>query len=1286
MAQQIRIKTSTGWKVITDVLLNKGNQLWESVENAYVKTSTGWKNVFSSIDVTNRPRIVVGSGPTFTTNSRLGSGEFTQGSVITVTTGSWQRMSASYDPVYYHIKLQVTDNPLNGLSWVTIKESAFSMSVASLTYTITSGDVARPSYYFRAIVYAKNKYGLSGETLPRTEGIIYNPYYLSYKDLKPQFVAQASVYKSTSIAWSYGSGITAADVSKVEIEIVSLNDPNFSEPQTYLLTTSQLTQFGITGNTTPTGNFIAVPNYNPYEYNYYLTLFFYAQDTKQDNEPTTPRDYFAIGPVGNKLPETQDPDIASASIYGPTTITGTNYNWTDLGSYTLNYYFDMATPDPDEPYDYVPISDPDPAVDSPRWNSVSSGVISNPAAGSSNTKTYLAPDPGFKGTTNIPQVNYYRFRVVATKADSMSVVVLSQSPITIEHQTLPPSSSSAPTVSLISGTAGVVGATYRITSGNWANIPTEFKFGFEDISPSGLSKADSGWIDSSNNTWDYTFTTPTTYSMQGYMFARNIGGTSSISYASPTVPRIYDNTALPPTSVTASLVAGSDYNNALINVSWTPASSGATVDYYRIQYAYSSDNYQTWYTWSDQISGTSTQLSGFSAGWTLKVKVWSHSSAGYSTSSTISGAVIITTKPQAPVLNSASKTSNTSLSAAFTALSQLGDGGLATTYYLRAKIVQLPASSAFTKNITGLSSPQSFTGLGAGYSYYLLIRAGNSQGEVDSNTIEVDLREPIPSGGTVSISTNTGNYRVGSIITFSTTGWSGSPTSYSLRLYNGTNPVLTSDPQRGSTVNGTSGTYTIVSDDIPNFFKAFATATNGTGTSTEVGSTQVGPAAAAVVPSPPTITSSSATTNSITLNFTAGANSTTTRAYINGSFDGSTNTGSYTFVGLSAGTSYSLTLFGYDGINLSATSSGGSYSTTSNPALTTTFGTNTRTSNGFTGSITNYNSSYNYTVTVSAGSVSNGTATGNIRPFTVTGLSAGQSATVTVVTTRPGYENGSATTTSSALAAAVTYTFSMGNKISVCTNGYITLGNSSTVLPNTSVSMPTSGSIFVILPKDMKQTSLYYWSNASQYRVRWSGYQFNTPSIIMTYEVTFYNGQQYADVVIIDRFVAQDNIFAFINDSSTISSYPSTPIENSKFRVYFNSSTPTVLATYNPTSTTVMVRDNTSDAGDEAETTLITAANQQAAVAPFFPPYFVPPFFPPYFVPPFFPPYFVPPFFPPYFVPPYFPAQPFFPPYFVPPYFVPPFFPAGCDPCTASNCPEYFGCFCTGNCDYDCYC
>lgn len=170
---------------------------------------------------------------------------------------------------------------------------------------------------------------------------------------------------------------------------------------------------------------------------------------------------------------------------------------------------------------------------------------------------------------------------------------------------------------------------------------------------------------------------------------------------------------------------------------------------------------------------------------------------------------------------------------------------------------------------------------------------------------------------------------------------------------------------------------------------------------------------------PPTITTSSSTTTSITLNFTKGENAPTTRAYQGASLDGSTTGTSYTFLGLSPGTSYNLYLYGFNGTSLSPTYSGGPYSTQAGAANTPTFGTNTSTSNGFTGSITNYDSNYNYTVTVpSPYSVSNATATGNIRAFTVTGLGSGASTTVTVQTTRPGYTSGSNQTTGTALTAA----------------------------------------------------------------------------------------------------------------------------------------------------------------------------------------------------------------------------------------------------------------------------
>ena len=776
MAQQIRIKTSTGWKLVTEVLLNKGYSVWESVENAYVKTSGGWKNVFSSVDVTNRPRPVLGSGPTLSTNSRLGSGEFTQGSVITVTRGNWQRMSSSYDPVYYHIKIQVSENPLTGI-WTTVKESAFSMSVTSLTYTITKGNANRPSYYFRAIVYAKNKYGQRGETLPTTIST-YNPYYLSYKDLNAQFVTQSSVAKSTSIAWSYsGAGITVDDVSKVEVTISSFTDPNFLTPQTYLLTTSKVDQFGVTGNNQPFPGFINVPNYNPGVYNYYLTLWFYAEDTKQDREPTMPREYFNIGPIGNKLPETSDVDISAAGLYGPTTITGTNYNWTNLGSYELNYYFDMATPDPNAGFDYVPDSSTDPSQDSPRWNVVSSGTIANPATGLSNTKTYLAPDPGLKPpfvnpytgltVTDAPQVNYYRFRVVATKLNAQSVTSLSQSPVTIEHQSAPGS------LTVTDGTITLSSWSLNIAFGDYTTravieYGTSTGYGFtSEITASGTFTPIGPLVP---GTTYYYRVTPYNINLAG----QSVTGTISTS---ATVPG-------PASNVSIINVPGRDYNDGQALISWSAPTytGGSPIDYYRVQYAYSSDNYSTWYTLSNSWTGTAMYAGPWTDGYTIKAKIWPHNAQGYTTQSAVSDtAAYINTLPEVPTLLTAVKASATSITASFTPNVNYGGtkgtGGSALTYLLW--VMPTDGSSGFSKTIT--TSPSTITGLTANKEYTVRVRASNDQGYVYSNSITVDMvdRTPTAAVNSATLSLQSGSAgRPGSTYRITAPSFTNSPTEY----------------------------------------------------------------------------------------------------------------------------------------------------------------------------------------------------------------------------------------------------------------------------------------------------------------------------------------------------------------------------------------------------------------------------------------------------------------------------------------------------------------------------
>jgi hypothetical protein len=167
-------------------------------------------------------------------------------------------------------------------------------------------------------------------------------------------------------------------------------------------------------------------------------------------------------------------------------------------------------------------------------------------------------------------------------------------------------------------------------------------------------------------------------------------------------------------------------------------------------------------------------------------------------------------------------------------------------YYVDIYRSSTGTSIAGYPTYTTLTTSGALTGLVQGALYSISVRSINNIDQQSTTAIQSVTTGSAPSGGSVSISTNTGNYNVGSIITYSTTGWSNSPTSYDLRLYNGTSPVLTSDPLRASTTSS-SGTYTITSADQSKYFKAFATATNIYGTSTEASSSQVGPVPAPIL-------------------------------------------------------------------------------------------------------------------------------------------------------------------------------------------------------------------------------------------------------------------------------------------------------------------------------------------------------------------------------------------------------------------------------------------------------
>jgi hypothetical protein len=272
----------------------------------------------------------------------------------------------------------------------------------------------------------------------------------------------------------------------------------------------------------------------------------------------------------------------------------------------------------------------------------------------------------------------------------------------------------------------------------------------------------------------------------------------------------------------------------------------------------------------------------------------------------------------------------------------------------------------------------------------------------------------------------TGIARTGETISASTGTWSGSPTAYAYQWKRS----LTSSGSYSDIPTATSSTYLVSESDVGYFVKAAVVATNVAGSSSAVLSSQT----SVVVDIAPTNTAIPVITG------TARTGATLTAS--NGSWTGSptsytyqwkrANTvgGSYTDIAPAVNSTYVLTdsdIGKHIKVAVSAINSAGTSTavlsaatsavvdladsvvpTTTSPAATAT---------GFTFSISNYSSSYTYLLTTTKGSVSRSS-----EDVTVSGLDAGESATVTISVTRTNYKPASKTVTGSAVPATTTTT------------------------------------------------------------------------------------------------------------------------------------------------------------------------------------------------------------------------------------------------------------------------
>jgi len=325
----------------------------------------------------------------------------------------------------------------------------------------------------------------------------------------------------------------------------------------------------------------------------------------------------------------------------------------------------------------------------------------------------------------------------------------------------------------------------------------------------------------------------------------------------------------------------------------------------------------------------------------------------------------------------------------------------------------------------GSSTSVSLTGLSGTNTFQ--VRAVNASGSGTAVSTGSFVIPTINSGPTAGSITSSG----------ATISWTSSnQSSYSLSIPGAS----------GTPFTGTTATSASISLSSSTTYTPTLTITSSSGdTATLAGSSFTTPPPP---PATPTITYTNVTFNSFTVSWSsAGATSYNVSVFesVSGISVFSANGTTATVVspsGLAPDRSYSTTV---TAINLGGTASNTvSQRTPFGPALTPTFGANSSTVGGFTGSVTNFDANYTFGISTSAGSVSFSSPSGSTRAFTVSGLSNGQSATVTVTTTRTGYNNGSAQTTGSATLVQYTVTWDANGGTVSPTSVTVNAGNSVT--------------------------------------------------------------------------------------------------------------------------------------------------------------------------------------------------------------------------------------------------
>ncbi len=590
--------------------------------------------------------------------------------------------------------------------------------------------------------------------------------------------------------------------------------------------------------------------------------------------------------------------------------------------------------------------------------------------------------------------------------------------VVIVRYSLPviPSNTGAP---VISGTAAT-GSTLTTSNGTWRGPPTSY--GYQ-------------WKRSSTSTGvyeDIATATSSSYVVSesdiGYFIKVSVSGTNGLGSASATSAATTAVVDVAPTNTALPVISGNARNGATLtttNGSWT---SSPTSFAYQWQRAGISGTYSN----ITSETGPTYVVDESDVGYFIKVSVTATNNIGPS-SAALSAATsaVVDIAPTNTALPVVSGTARTGATLTTTNGSWTSSPPSSTTYtYQWQRASSVGGTYSNITSATGATYVVDESDVGDFIKVSVIATNGIGPSSAALSAATSAVVDIAPTNRALPVISGTA--RTGATLTTSNGSWTSAPNSSTTYTYQW---------KRASSVGGTysnitsetGATYVVDESDVGDFIKVSVIATNGVGSSSAV----LSAATSAVVDIAPTnralpvISGTARTGATLTTSngsWTSAPNSSTTYTYQ--WKRASSVGGTYSNITSATDKTYELTDADIDNfikVSVIARNGVGSSSAVLSAATSVvvdladsvvpTVTSPDATATGFTFTISNYLSSYTYALTTSKGTVSRSND-----DVTVTGLAAGESATVTIAVTRTNYKPASKTVTGSATPTATTTT------------------------------------------------------------------------------------------------------------------------------------------------------------------------------------------------------------------------------------------------------------------------